>query len=68
MREDDENQQVEKTMKIDETDKDNKELLKENEMNLNKTEWNFAANDVNEELFIQDWWKSQKLTRCCWRR
>ena len=42
-------------MKTDETDKDNKKSLKENEVNLNEAEWNFTTNDINKKLFIQNW-------------
>ena len=39
-------------MKTDKINKNNKESLKENEMNSDETEWNFATTDINEELFI----------------
>ena len=48
----DENWQVEKFVKVDKMDKNNKKLLKENKMSSDEAERDFATNDVNEKLFV----------------
>ena len=68
MKEDDENWQIEKFIRTDEVNKDIEKLLNENKTNSNKIEWNCAANNINEELFIQNWWKLRKLTKYYWKR
>ena len=50
MKENDENQKIEKFMKENDENQNNKKFMKENEINLRKTDWNSAINKINKNL------------------
>ena len=68
MKENDENQKIEKFMKENDENQNNKKFMKENEINLRKTDWNSAINKINKNLLKTIWWKQLKLTTRCWKQ